>query len=102
MSDRNFGGVIWTNHAISRLGERGISQGNAWAAFRRPDKSKYAAVKGGWVFYKTYKDTKIEVVAKQNEKKQWVILSVWSSKVFRNETKPTPLWKLVFKQLFGR
>ena len=28
--DRNFGGVIWTNHALDRLRERGIKQGDAW------------------------------------------------------------------------
>ncbi|KKQ44128.1 MAG: hypothetical protein US62_C0032G0012 [Candidatus Woesebacteria bacterium GW2011_GWA1_37_8] len=31
--DKNYGGVIWTNHALSRLRERGISQGDAWATF---------------------------------------------------------------------
>lgn len=78
--DRNFGGVIWTNHALERLRDRGIKQGDAWATWRNPDQSRYGSEKGTWVYYKTYGDQKIEVVAKQNERKEWLILSVWSRK----------------------
>lgn len=84
--DRNYGGVIWTNHAIQRLQERNIKQGDAWAVWNRPDQSRYAANKGAWVYYKTWGNDRIEVVAKQNEKKEWVILSVWSKKVFESNT----------------
>ena len=80
--DRNFGGVIWTNHALDRLKQRKISQGDAWATWRRPDQERYVASTGAWVYYRTYGRRKIEVVAKQNEKKEWVILSVWSKQVF--------------------
>ena len=76
--DKNYGGVIWTNHALSRLRERGISQGDAWATFNRPDFSRYAKSQNAYVYYKIYNDEKIEVVAKKNEKGQWLILSVWS------------------------
>lgn len=88
MMDRNYGGVIWTNHAIQRLQERNIKQGDAWAVWNRPDQSRYAANKGAWVYYKTWGNDRIEVVAKQNERKEWVILSVWSKKVFDNDSKP--------------
>lgn len=87
--DKNFGGVIWTNHALQRLRERGIKQGDAWATFKRPDQSRYAASKGAWVYYKTYGNQKVEVVAKQNEKKEWIILSVWSKPVYDNGKKTT-------------
>ena len=78
---KDFGGVIWTNHAIARMRERGIDQGDAWATFMRSDTSKYAKTKKAYVYYKTWGATKIEVVAKQNEKMKWVILSVWSKPV---------------------
>jgi hypothetical protein len=81
--DRNFGGVIWTNHALQRLTERNISQGDAWATFNKPDQSRYAQTKSAWIYYKTYGNTKIEVVAARNEKKEWVILSVWSRPVYK-------------------
>lgn len=76
--NNRFGGVVWTNHALDRLRRRGIKQGDAWATWRRPDQSEYAKTKGAWIYYRTFGNQKIEVVAKQNEKKEWVILSVWS------------------------
>ena len=79
--NNNFGGVIWTNHALARLAERGVSQGDAWATWRNPDQSRYATSRGAWIYYRTFGNQKIEVVAKQNEKKEWLILSVWSRPV---------------------
>ena len=76
--DRNYGGVIWTNHALQRLSQRGIKQSDAWTVWRNPDQSRYAASKNAWIYYKTFDSEKIEVVAKQNENKEWLILSVWS------------------------
>lgn len=85
--DKNYGGVIWTNHALARLDERGISQGDAWVTWKRPDQSRYAKSKGAWVFYKTWGNKLIEVVAKENEKKEWVVLSVWSKPILTKEPK---------------
>jgi hypothetical protein len=34
-------------------------------------------------FYRTYGNNRIEVVAKKNEKKEWVILSVWSKDIYQ-------------------
>lgn len=79
--DRNFGGVIWTNHALNRLRERGIKQGDAWATWNRAEQTRKGA-SGNWVYYKNWGGTQIEVVAKQNEKREWIILSVWSRPVF--------------------
>ena len=85
--DRNYGGVVWTNHALQRLRERGIKQGDAWATWRRPEQSRYAVSKGAWVFYRTYGNQKIEVVSKKDEKGKWIILSVWSRTVYQKTKK---------------
>ena len=106
--DKNFGGVIWTNHALERMNERGIEQGDAWATWRNPEQSREANIPGAWIYFRTYGNERIEVVAKKNEKKEWVILSVWSRPV--NEAsakqdksgKPEPIWKLMIKQLLGK
>ncbi|QQG42084.1 MAG: DUF4258 domain-containing protein [Candidatus Woesebacteria bacterium] len=85
--DNHFGGVIWTNHSLDRLRERGIKQGDAWATWRRPDQSYKGNLHKGddaWRYYRQFDDQRIEVVAKQNEKKEWIILSVWSQRVSRN------------------
>lgn len=100
--EKNFGGVIWTNHALKRLKERNISQGDAWVTFRRPEQSKYAKAKGAWIYYKTYGNQKIEVVAKQNEKKEWIILSVWSRQVFKKTKKSDSLLKLLWRRIFKK
>lgn len=100
--DKNFGGVVWTNHAIERIKQRGIKQGDAWATFNRPDQSRYAKAKGAWVYYKIYGNEKIEVVAKKNDKGEWIILSVWSKPVYgEKEKKVEPLWKLILKRILG-
>lgn len=84
--DENFGGVIWTKHALSRMRERGIKQGDTWATWRRPEKSRYSKSKGTWVYYRNWSNERIEVVAKKNEKGEWIILSVWNRPI-RNEKK---------------
>lgn len=76
--DNRFGGVIWTNHALQRLSERGIKQGDAWATFSHPQESRKGKASGSWVYFRNYGNNRIEVVAVQNERKEWVILSVWS------------------------
>lgn len=71
-------GTIFTDHAIQRLYERGIAQSDAWYTLRHPDKQLRGSTPGSYKFYKDYGKQRIEVVAKQNEKGEWVILSCWS------------------------
>lgn len=88
---------------MERLRQRGIKQGDAWATFNNPDQSRYAKAKGAWIYYKTYGSERIEVVAKKNEKGEWIILSVWSKPVYGEKKKKVePLWKLIVKRLFGK
>ena len=101
--DNHFGGVIWTNHALARLRERGIKQGDAWATWRNPQESRKGTSSGSWVYYRTYGNTKIEVVAKKNEKGEWLILSVWSRQVVGVENvKEEGFFRSLFRVLFGK
>lgn len=85
---REYRGVIFTDHALQRLKERGISQGDAWATLNRPDQSRQGSnSQGSWVYYKTYGSEKIEVVAKHNNQGQWIVLSVWSRPVYERTQK---------------
>ncbi len=101
--DNHFGGVIWTNHAISRMRERGIKQGDAWATWNRPEQSRKGsgASQGAWVYYRTWGNQKIEVVAKQNERREWIIISVWSDTVNTINEQKTSFWKNLMKLLFN-
>jgi len=98
--DRNFGGIIWTNHSLDRMRERGIKQGDAWATWRNPQESRKGST-GNWVYYKTYGNERIEVVAKKNEKGEWLILSVWSRPIgSRKVEKAGSILQLIAKRLF--
>lgn len=96
---KHFMGTIFTDHAIKRLYERGVAQSDAWYTFRHPDKQAQGTTPGSYRYSKTYGQQRIEVIAKQNEEKQWIILSCWSKLV--GDGKPifsrqeNLLWKLV-------
>jgi hypothetical protein len=70
------------------------------ATWWRPEQSRYAKAQGAWVYYRTYQKQKIEVVAKQNEKRQWLILSVWSSQA-PGQKKPEPFLRFILRKIFG-
>ena len=70
-------GVIFTKHVINRLYNRGISQSDAWQTFQHPDSSLPGKRPGSRKFYKNFSGKKIEIVAKKNEKGEWVILTGW-------------------------
>ena len=98
--DIYYGGVIWTNHALQKLKTRGISQRDAWDTWRYPDQSKYAKSRGAWIYLKTFRQRKIEVVAKKNEKKEWLILSVWTKDVYpQGSNYKFSFWKFLLKIL---
>lgn len=101
MYERYYQGTIWTNHALERLKERGITQGDAWVAFSKADTSRYAKTKDAWIYNKIINGWKYEVVAKQNERKEWVILSVWAKPVYDGVKRP---WYIRFirKVFFGK
>ncbi len=102
--DKHYKGLIWTNHAISRMYERGISQGDAWATWNRPEQSRKGQ-SGNWIYYRTYGNQRIEVVAKNlpaqagNQEGKWIILSVWSKYINKKPSKSFP-WLTNILNLF--
>lgn len=70
--------LIFTNHAINRLYNRGISQEKAYDVFANPDGQLAGKIPGSVKFYKGYGEQRIEVVAKKNDKNEWVVLSCWA------------------------
>jgi hypothetical protein len=99
--DKNFGGVIWTNHALDRLRERGVSQGDAWATWRRPGSSCYNKENGAYVYTRVWGRVEIEVVAKKNEKGEWIILSVWSRRIFGKQKNQDSFLRSFVRRVFG-
>jgi len=75
--ETHYGGAIWTNHALERLGQRGLSQDLAWQAFSKPDRQFDGKKHGTQEFQKRMGSSLITIIAKQNEKGEWIILSNW-------------------------
>lgn len=72
--------LIFTDHVIKRMQERSLRTEDVWAAWYNPDNSRYAKSKGAWIYYKQINSQLLEVVAKKNVNRDWVILSVWLKK----------------------
>jgi hypothetical protein len=97
--------AIFTNHAINRLYNRGITQSDVWYTFQHPDGSLPGKTPGSKKFYKNYGAQRIEVVAKQNEKGEWVILSCWSKLIGNGKSlfpQQKPLLARVIKKGLGK
>lgn len=87
---KKYKGVIWTNHVLQRLKERGLDQSLVWLAFRHPDTSEYATTKRAYRYQKVIGNRLIEVIAKKNDRGEWLILSCWSRPASRFKEKK--LW----------
>lgn len=68
--------LIWTNHVLERLQERKIPQEWAWRAFQYSDKTLNGK-SGSVEFQKKYQDVTVTLIAKKNERKEWIIVSCW-------------------------
>jgi hypothetical protein len=91
--NNHYKGTIWTNHALNRLRDRKISQSEAWAAWSRPDKSRYIKSKDAWIYERTYNTIKITIIAKKNDNNEWIIISVWSKPVRPHRI--TGFWEMI-------
>jgi hypothetical protein len=78
MADANsYNNLIFTNHALQRLKERKFMQQMAWETFIKPDSvidGKHSETKE---FRRRFDASVVTLIAKQNEKQQWVVLSCW-------------------------
>ena len=98
--NRTYKELIFTNHALERARQRGVGMGEVWAAWKRPSTSYYAVTQGGWVHQRTWGKRQIEVVAKQNDRKEWVVLSVWANQLRYRPQKP--MWLRILKWVWKK
>ena len=77
MASNTYGGIIWTNHALERLSQRGLSRELAWTAFKNPDDTYSGKNPGSVEYHKKISSSNVTLIAKQNEKKEWIVISVW-------------------------
>src|SRR5690349_16106475 len=72
-----YGGVIWTNHALQRLKERRLPQKMVLETFNAPDNRFNGKQPGTLEYEKRIGNYFVTLIAKQNERKEWLILSCW-------------------------
>lgn len=77
MYKRNYGGAIWTNHALERLSDRKLPQEMAWQAFQSPQHTTLGKHRGSFEYQRSFGKYQVTVIARQNEDKEWLILSCW-------------------------
>jgi hypothetical protein len=82
--ERKYLNLIFTKHAITRLYNRGITQAKAYETFSNPDGQLPGKIAGSVKFYKNYGKQRIEVIAKKNDKGEWVVFSCWAK--FKEKT----------------
>lgn len=72
-----YGGAIWTNHALERLQQRRLSQQLAFQAFQYPEETVTGKQNNTLEFRRREGASLITIIAKQNDKREWIILSCW-------------------------
>ncbi|GIW59637.1 MAG: hypothetical protein KatS3mg087_0703 [Patescibacteria group bacterium] len=74
---KHYGSATWTTHALERLQARKLPQDLAYRTFTNPDHYSPGKKNDTWEYQKKFQNHQVTVVAKQNEQKQWIILSCW-------------------------
>lgn len=69
--------VVFTNHAIERIKQRGITGDLVWQTVRNPDKTAPGKEKHTTEFSKYHNGHTITAVGKKNDLAEWVVLSAW-------------------------
>lgn len=69
--------VVFTNHAIDRMKQRGISGDWVWQAVKQPDEKQSGKQKHTTEFVKNFGEKTVTAVGKKNDIGEWVVLSAW-------------------------
>lgn len=93
MAEANYRNLIFSKHALQRLGERSISQEDVFQTINSPDKKYDLDEKDSFKFIKQIHDRHLQIVAKYlSKEKKYLIISLW----VRGEEDKTPfLWRLI-------
>ncbi|PIP53202.1 hypothetical protein COX08_02300 [Candidatus Beckwithbacteria bacterium CG23_combo_of_CG06-09_8_20_14_all_34_8] len=98
-------GLIFTNHILQRMNERGIDFRDVYWAWAKPDEFVSAQTSGAYKYFRNKNGKKIAVVAKKNDQSKWVVLTCWQKEIvdWRTNNKKTKLslWKNLWKMIGG-
>ena len=77
MSANSYGGLIWTNHALERLRQRGLPQDLAWQAYKYPDEVREGNSRNSSTYLKRHGKYLITVIVTENERREHIVVSTW-------------------------
>jgi hypothetical protein len=77
MTPNNYGGLIWTNHALTRLRERQFSQQTATTCYTSPDYTKPGKQPGTTEYQKRLGAKTITLIISKNRTGEKVVVSAW-------------------------
>ena len=69
--------VVFTNHAIERMKQRGISGDWVWQAVKKADKTIAGKEKHTTESIKQFGEHTVTAITKKNDLGEWVVLSAW-------------------------
>lgn len=69
--------LIFTNHALKRISDRKMNKSMILQAFTSPDRKNKGKNPDTTEFIKHTGSSTITLIAKQNEKNEWIALSAW-------------------------
>lgn len=95
--DRYFGNVIWTNHILKRMKERGLSQQDVLWVFEHPDRTIAASSSGAYRFFRDYHGTRVEIVAKKGDDGRWILMSCWTKSFVGKARHPVGKWSFLWR-----
>lgn len=69
--------VVFTNHSIKRMSQRGITGDWVWQTVKQPEKTLAGKEKHTTEFTKRFGGYTVTAIAKKNDIGEWVVLSAW-------------------------
>ncbi len=95
MGQREYGGVIWTDHALERIGQRGLTQSIASSTVSQPDEIVSGKKPGTHEYTKKVGTSTVTVITALANEGKPLVLSVWVDPPLAgtNDAKKQQDWK---------
>jgi len=77
MTDNRYAGLIWTNHALTRLRERQFTQETAAVAYTSPDYTKAGKQSGTIEYQKRLGEKTVTLIISKNREGEKIVVSAW-------------------------
>jgi hypothetical protein len=98
---REFGGLIWTDHAIERLIDRKLPQHIAAQVFTSPDKIVTGKEQNTKEYQKRIGAFFVTLIVTPNDRNQKIVISAWINPPYAGTEKEKERW-IEYKNAYAR